>query len=93
MGVNFRLKACGWVIILIHKISGLVTTSIILPGNGWSSCKLNKTYCNLTNIGSCFIVRSLGVGLLVLIDGPALVCKWVNICNSVATHPHTTKLK
>ena len=34
MGVNFRLKTWGWVIILIHKISGLVTISIILPGNG-----------------------------------------------------------
>ena len=36
MGVNFCPKTCGWVII-IHKISRLVSVSIILPGNGWFS--------------------------------------------------------
>ena len=56
MGVNFFLKTCGWVIILRHKTSGLVTILIILPGNEWFSFKLNKTYCNLVNFGSCFIV-------------------------------------
>ena len=46
MGVNLRLKTCGWITLLIHKTSGLVTISIILPGNGWFSCILNKTFCN-----------------------------------------------
>ena len=78
MGVNFRLETCGWVIILIHKTSGLVTISILLPGNGWFSCKLNKTYCNLTNIGPCFVIHSLGMALLLLIDGPPFVSEWVN---------------
>ena len=75
MGVNFLLKACGWVIILIYKSSGLVI-SIILPGNGWFSCKVDKTYCNLANFGSCFIVHSLGIGM-------------GQFFNSVATHLST----
>ena len=37
MGVKFCPKTCGWVIILIHKTTRLVSTSIILPGNGWCS--------------------------------------------------------
>ena len=33
--VSFRgPKTCGWVIILMHKTSRLVSVSIILPGNG-----------------------------------------------------------
>ena len=35
--------------------------------------KLNKTCCSLVNFGSCFIVHSLGMGLFLFIDGPALV--------------------
>ena len=69
MGVNFCLKTCGGVIILIYKTSGLVTISIILPGNGWFSCRLNEAYCNLANFGSCFIVHSLGMGLFFLSMG------------------------
>ena len=91
MGVNFLLKTCRWVI--IYETSGLVTISIILPGNGSFSCKLNKTYCNLANFGSCFIVHSLGKGLFLLIDGPALVCERLNF---PVVWPHTpvqTKLK
>ena len=68
-----RPKICGWAITLIYKSFGLVTISIILPGNGWFSCKLNKTYCNLANFGPCFIVHSLGMGLFLLISGSALV--------------------
>ena len=78
MGVNFCLKTCGWVIILIQKTSGLVTISILLPGNGWYSCKLNRTYCNLFDFGSCFNVHSPGLGLFLFIEVPALVCGWVN---------------
>ena len=77
MGANFRLKTCGWVIVLIHETSGLVTISILLPGNGWFSCKLNKLVVIFSNFGSCFIVHSLGMGLFLLIDGPDLVCEWV----------------
>ena len=62
MGVNFFL-------ILIHKTFRVVTVSIILPGNGWLSCKLNKTYCNLVNFDSCFMVHSLGIGLFCLSMG------------------------
>ena len=51
---------------------------MVLPGNGWYSCKLNRTYCNLVYFSSCFIVLSLGMGLLLLIEGPALVSRWVN---------------
>ena len=29
-----------------------------------------KPCCNLVNIGSCFIVHSLGMGLFLFIDGP-----------------------
>ena len=86
-------KTCGCVIILIHKTSGLVTFSIILPGNVWFSCKLNKTYCNLGNFGSCFIVHSLAMGLFLLIDGPALVCDWVNFPVVWLHTPVQTKLK
>ena len=64
---------CGWIIILIYKTSGVVTITIVLPGNGWFSCKLNKTYCNVANFCSCFIVHSLGMGLFLLINGPALL--------------------
>ena len=64
MGVNFLPKTCGWVIILIHKTSELVTISIILPGNGWFSSRLNKTYCSLVSFGSCSVVNSLGMGLV-----------------------------
>ena len=78
MGVNFRLKTCGWVIILIPEPFVLVIISIILPGNGSFSCKLNKTYFNLANFGSRFILHSLGMGPFLFIDGPALVCQWVN---------------
>ena len=30
----------------------------ILPGNGWFSSKLNKTYCNLVRFASCSIVNT-----------------------------------
>ena len=93
MGVNFRLKTCEWVIILIQKTSGLVTISIILPGNRWLSCKLNKTYCNLANFGSCFIVDSLGMGLFLLINRPALVCEWVSFPTVWLHTPVQMKLK
>ena len=94
MGVNFCLKSCEWVIILLHKTSGLVTISIILPGNGLFSCKLNRTYCNLVNLGSCSIVYSLRMGLILFIETePASVCGCVNF---LTVWPHTsiqTKLK
>ena len=73
--LNLCPKTCRWVIILIHKTSGLVIISIIPPGNGWFSCKLNKTYCNLR-----------GMGLFLFIDGPASVCGWVNFS---VVWPHT----
>ena len=78
MGVSFCPKTCRWIIILRHKTSRLVTISIIPPGNGWFSCKLNKTYCNLANFASCFIVHSLEMGMFLFINGPALVCGWVS---------------
>ena len=90
IGVNFCPKTCGRVIILIYKTSRLVTISIILPGNGFVT--LNKT-CNLVNFVSCFIVHSLGMGLFLFIDRPALACGWVNF---PIVWPHTpvqTKLK
>ena len=93
MGVNFRLTTCRWVMILIHKTSELVTILIILPGNGWFSCKLNKTFFNLANFGSSFILHSLGMGLFMLIDGPALVCEWVNFPTVRPYTPIQTKLK
>ena len=31
---------------------------IILPGNGWFSSKLNKTYCSLVNYASCSTVNT-----------------------------------
>ena len=65
--------------------------SIILPGNGWFSSKLNKTYCSLFNFDSCSIVNSLRMGLFSFIDRPTLVCRWVNF-QSVNT-PVQTKLK
>ena len=34
---------------------------IILPGNGWFSSKLNKTYCSLVNS----VVNSLRMGVFV----------------------------
>ena len=93
MGVNFCIKTCRRVIISMHKTSELVTILIILPGNGWFSCQLNKTYCNLVNFGSCFVVYSLGMGLFLFTDGLALVGGWVNF---PPVWPHTavqTKLK
>ena len=92
MGVNLT-KTCGWVIILIHKISELVNTSIILPGNGSFSSKLNKIYCSLVNFGSCSIVNSLRMGPFLFIDGPALVCGWVNFPILWPHTPVQTKLK
>ena len=44
---------------------------IILPGNGWFSSKLNKTYCSLVN----FYCRQSENGS---VFWPALVCGWVN---------------
>ena len=44
---------------------------IILPGNGWFSSKLNKTYCSLVNF-YCKLSENGSVFL------PALVCGWVN---------------
>ena len=76
--LNFCLKTCGRVIILIQGTSGLVTISMILPENGWYSCQLNRTYCNSVKVGSCFIVHSRGMGLFLFIDRSALVCGWVN---------------
>ena len=38
---EFLHKTCGWVI--TDNASGLVVISIILPGNGYFSCSLNKT--------------------------------------------------
>ena len=40
--------------------------------------KLNKTCRKSVNFGSCFIVHSLGMGLFLFIDRPALVCECVN---------------
>ena len=60
-GCKFWSNTCGWVIILIHKTSGLVTSSTILPGSGWFSCKLSKTYLHLAYFDSCFILHSLGM--------------------------------
>ena len=82
MGVNFFLKTCRWVIILMHKASELVTISIILPGN---ECKLNKMYCDLVNFGSC--------GLFLFIDDPALVWGWVKFSTNMATHPHANQVE
>ena len=93
MGVNFCLKTCRWVIILIHKTSGLVTMSMILPCNGWFSCKLNETYCNSANFGSRFIVHSLGMDLFLLINAPASVREWVNFPIVRPHSPVQTKLK
>ena len=53
---------------------GLVTISIILPGNGWISCSLNKTYSILDNFGSYFTVYGQAKELFLSIDGPVLVC-------------------
>ena len=66
---------------------------IILPGNGWFSSKLNKTYCILVNLASCSIVNSLRMGLFLFIDGPALVCGWVNFPILWPHTPVQTKLK
>ena len=52
--------------------------------------KLNKTCSNLVNFGSCFIVHSLGMGLLLYIDETASV--WVRMgqfSNSEAAHSRT----
>ena len=32
----------------------------------------------MLNSGSCFIAHSLGMGLFLSVDGPALGCEWVN---------------
>ena len=48
LSVNFFLKTCRQIRTFIHKTSGLAI-SISLPYNGWFSCKLKKTYCNLAN--------------------------------------------
>ena len=48
--------------------------------------KLNKTCCNLVNFGSCFIVRSLGMGMFFFIGRQTLVCGWVNF---PIVWPHT----
>ena len=53
-------------------------SDIILPGNRLFSSKLNKTYYTLVNFASCSIVNSLRMGLFLFIDGPALVCGWIN---------------
>ena len=47
----------------------------------------------LTNICSCFIVHSLGMGLFLIIDGPALVCEWINFPIVWPHIPVQTKLK
>ena len=73
MGVNFCPKTCGWVIVLIHRTSGFVIISIILPENEWFSFPLNKTYSNSVNFGSHLIVHSLEVGLFLSINGSVLV--------------------
>ena len=86
MGVSFLLKAYEWVKILMHKTSGLVTILMIVPGNGWFFCKLDKTYCNLVNFGSCFIVHSLGMDLFLFMNGPALACGWARF---LLVWPHT----
>ena len=44
---------------------------IILPGNGWFSSKLNKTYCSLVNFYCKWSENGSVFGL-------ALVCGWVN---------------
>ena len=55
--------------------------------------KLNKTYCNLVNFGSCFIIHSLGMGLFLFILGPALVCRMDQFSNSVAAHSRTNEVE
>ena len=83
MGVNFLTKNLR----MGHNFD------IILPGNGWFASKLNKTYCSLVNFASCSIVNSLGMGLFLFIDGPALVCGWVNFPILWPNTPVQTKLK
>ena len=56
----------------MHETSGLVVISKLLPGNGWFSCLLNKTYSNSVNFGSFSIVQILGMGLFLHNDGPVL---------------------
>ena len=61
MGEFSRPKTYGWVIFFCIKTSGLVATSIILPGHGWFSCELNKIYSKFVKFGwLSFIVHSLG---------------------------------
>ena len=44
-------------------------------------------------IWSISVVNSLRVGVLLFIDGPALVCRWVNFSDPVATHPRTNEVE
>ena len=62
---------------------------IILLGNGWLSSKLNKTYV----VWSISVVNSLRMGVFLFIDGPALVCEWVNFPILWPHTPVQTKLK
>ena len=44
-------------------------------------------------IWSISVVNSLRMGVLLFIDGPALVCRWVNFSDPVATHPRTNEVE
>ena len=54
---------------------------IIVPGNGWFSSKLNKTYCSLVNF--CCKWSENGS-----VFGPALVCGWVSFQSCGHTSPY-----
>ena len=59
---------------------------------GFCEIELNTCY-NLVDLGSCFIVHSLGMGLFLFIDGPPLVCEWVNFSIVWPHTPVQAKLK
>ena len=58
---------------LAHKTCGLVTISRILHGNRYFCCLLDKTYSNLENFGSYFIINGIGIRLFLSGNGPVLV--------------------
>ena len=71
------------------QTSGLVTISMILPGNGWFSCKYNRTYCNFANFDSCSIVQSEN-GSVFVYRKASFILQMVNF---LIVWPHTPGYK
>ena len=74
---------------LTKKLRMGYNSDIILPGNGWLSSKLNKTYCFLVN----FFCKSSENGSVFVYWWASFSLRMGQFFNPVATHPRTNEVE